>query len=57
MWNQLLLQQGACYILDYRNSHDTQRIILYYLSTFNIAMVSDQYWFYIYLRDCLEKCT
>ena len=40
---KLPLQQGAFYSWKYHNPHNTRRIILYYLSTVNIATVSDQY--------------
>ena len=41
----------------YQEPHDTRNIILYYLSTVNIAMVSDRNCSHFYLLDCLEKFT
>ena len=47
--------KGPVIVDNITNPHNKWRILLYYLSTVNIAAVSDQYWFYLYLRDCSEN--
>ena len=54
---QLTLQQGACYGWQSRDPYNTRNIILYYFSTFKIATVRYQFYFYFYLRYCSEKWT
>ena len=55
MCRQISLQQGAYYSWKYHDTHNTQRIIIYYLSTVNIATVRDQYCFHFYLRDFIKN--
>ena len=48
MFLWLILQGGVSYSLQYHGSHDTCWNILYYITTVNIATVSDQFVSFLY---------